>query len=88
MPGDTDSQLLKSDSFNLSLAIPGMSRFTQRHLDPGSRLGEILFDLIMVLTVTLTAGLTVMFLAGLCFVPTGGTAISHFFAAISRTAHL
>ena len=36
-----------------------MSRFTQRHLDPGSRLGEILFGLIMVLTVTLTAGLTV-----------------------------
>ena len=36
-----------------------MSRFTRRHLDPGSRLGEILFGLIMVLTVTLTAGLTV-----------------------------
>ena len=34
-----------------------MSYF-QRHLDPGSRLGEILFGLIMVLTVTLTAGLT------------------------------
>jgi hypothetical protein len=36
-----------------------MSRFTQRHLDPASRLGEILFGLIMVLTVTLTAGFTV-----------------------------
>ena len=36
-----------------------MSRFTQRHLDPGSRLGEILFGLIMVLTVTLTAGFAV-----------------------------
>ena len=30
-----------------------------RFLDPASRLGEILFGLIMVLTVTLTAGLTV-----------------------------
>jgi len=36
-----------------------MSRFTQRHLEPGSRLGEILFGLIMVLTVTLTAGFAV-----------------------------
>ena len=34
-----------------------MSRFTRRHLDPASRLGEILFGLIMVLAVTLTAGL-------------------------------
>ncbi len=33
-----------------------MSRFTQRHLDPGSRFGEILFGLIKVLTVTLAAG--------------------------------
>ena len=32
-----------------------MSRFTERHLDPGSRFGEILFGLIMVLTVTLAA---------------------------------
>src|SRR5215467_8790386 len=36
-----------------------MSRFTERHLDPGSRLGEILFGLIMVLTVTLAAGFNV-----------------------------
>ena len=36
-----------------------MSRFTQRHLDPASRLGEILFGFIMVLTVTLTANFTV-----------------------------
>ena len=36
-----------------------MSRFTRRHLDPASRLGEILFGLIMVLTVTLTASFTV-----------------------------
>ena len=34
-------------------------RFVHRHLDPASRMGEILFGLIMVLTVTLTAGLTV-----------------------------
>ncbi|HEX5398513.1 MAG TPA: VIT family protein, partial [Verrucomicrobiae bacterium] len=33
--------------------------FAQRHLDPASRLGEILFGLIMVLGATLTAGLTV-----------------------------
>src|SRR5262249_5645901 len=36
-----------------------MSRFTERHLDPASRLGEILFGFIMVLTVTLTAGFSV-----------------------------
>ena len=36
-----------------------MSRFTERHLDPASRLSEILFGLIMVLTVTLTAGFAV-----------------------------
>ena len=36
-----------------------MSRFTERHLDPASRLGEILFGLIMVLTVTLTTSFTV-----------------------------
>jgi hypothetical protein len=32
--------------------------FVPRYLDPASRLGEVLFGLIMVLTVTLTAGLT------------------------------
>ena len=36
-----------------------MSRFTERHLDPASRLGEILFGFIMVLTVTLTASFSV-----------------------------
>src|SRR5436190_5347225 len=36
-----------------------MSRFVRKYLDPASRLGEILFGLIMVLTVTSTAGLTV-----------------------------
>ena len=36
-----------------------MSRFTERHLDPASRLAEILFGLIMVLTVTLTASFSV-----------------------------
>src|SRR5579864_4003523 len=34
-------------------------KFVSKYLDPASRLGEILFGLIMVLTVTLTAGLTV-----------------------------
>ena len=33
-------------------------RFVVRYLDPASRFGEILFGLIMVLTITLTAGLT------------------------------
>jgi VIT1/CCC1 family predicted Fe2+/Mn2+ transporter len=33
--------------------------FVERYLDPASRLGEILFGLIMVLSATLTAGLTV-----------------------------
>ena len=36
-----------------------MKRFIPRYLDPASRLGEVLFGLIMVLTVTLAAGLTV-----------------------------
>jgi hypothetical protein len=37
----------------------GVRRFVPRYLDPASRLGEVLFGLIMVLTMTLTAGLTV-----------------------------
>jgi len=37
-----------------------MKAFVSRYLDPASRLGEILFGLIMVLAVTLTAGLTVV----------------------------
>jgi hypothetical protein len=36
-----------------------MNRFARKYLDPASRLGEILFGLIMVLTVTSSAGLTV-----------------------------
>jgi len=35
-------------------------RFVHRYLDPASRLGEILFGLIMVLTITLAAGVTLM----------------------------
>jgi len=35
-----------------------MTSFARRYLDPASRLGEVLFGLIMVLTVTSTAGLT------------------------------
>ena len=38
---------------------PKRESFVQRHLDPASRMGEILFGLIMVLSVTLTAGLSV-----------------------------
>ena len=36
-----------------------MKRFVPRYLDTASRLGEILFGLIMVLTVTLTASFAV-----------------------------
>jgi hypothetical protein len=36
-----------------------MRRFTHTYLDPASRLGEILFGMIMVLTVTLAAGFAV-----------------------------
>jgi VIT1/CCC1 family predicted Fe2+/Mn2+ transporter len=38
---------------------PKRERFVARYLDPASRLGEVLFGLIMVLGVTLTAGLSV-----------------------------
>ena len=38
---------------------PNSEPFIHRYLDPASRLSEILFGLIMVLSVTLTAGLTV-----------------------------
>jgi len=37
----------------------GKQPFVQRYLDPGDRLGEVLFGLIMVLTFTLGAGLVV-----------------------------
>ena len=38
---------------------PKRERFVERYLDPASRLGEVLFGLIMVLGATLTAGLSV-----------------------------
>ena len=38
---------------------PRRERFIERYLDPASRLGEVLFGLIMVLCATLTAGLSV-----------------------------
>jgi VIT1/CCC1 family predicted Fe2+/Mn2+ transporter len=38
---------------------PKKERFVHKYLDPASRMGEILFGLIMVLSVTLTAGLSV-----------------------------
>lgn len=38
---------------------PKAEFFVKRYLDPASRLGEVLFGLIMVLSATLTAGLTV-----------------------------
>src|SRR5262245_25517061 len=40
-------------------AQPRKELFVRRYLDPVSRMGEILFGLIMVLSITLTAGLTV-----------------------------
>ena len=47
------------NKFTAYRTIKKMSRFTERHLDPASRLGEILFGFIMVLTVTLTASFSV-----------------------------
>lgn len=44
---------------NLVADNPKEESFVRRYLDPASRLGEVLFGLIMVLTMTLTAGLTV-----------------------------
>ena len=38
---------------------PRRERFAARHLDPGSRMGEILFGLIMTLTFTLGAGMVI-----------------------------
>jgi VIT1/CCC1 family predicted Fe2+/Mn2+ transporter len=40
-------------------APPRKRSFVRRHLDPGTILGEVLFGLIMVLTITLTAGIAV-----------------------------
>jgi hypothetical protein len=39
--------------------MTGSSSWVERQLDPGERLGEVLFGLVMVLTFTLTAGLNV-----------------------------
>jgi hypothetical protein len=54
---------LKPDSLGRQVAAESSGarfrRFVPRYLDPASRVGEVLFGLIMVLTVTLTAGLTV-----------------------------
>lgn len=38
---------------------PRRERFAARHLDPGSRMGEVLFGLIMTLTFTLGAGMVI-----------------------------
>jgi VIT1/CCC1 family predicted Fe2+/Mn2+ transporter len=46
------------DEIRMSEA-PQDELFVRKYLDPGDRLGEVLFGLIMVLTFTLTAGLTV-----------------------------
>ena len=43
----------------MTTLTPTRERFTERYLDPASRLGEVLFGLIMVLGATLTAGLSV-----------------------------
>jgi VIT1/CCC1 family predicted Fe2+/Mn2+ transporter len=69
LPGDGFYALLDSHFNGMNLtqmhrpedgeATKRMTRFVTRYLDPASRLGEILFGLIMVLTVTLTAGLAV-----------------------------
>jgi hypothetical protein len=41
-----------------SIHVTTEKSFVQTHLDPGTRLAEVLFGLIMVLTFTLTAGVT------------------------------
>ena len=43
----------------MSAGLSDRRGFAERHLDPGDRLGEVLFGLIMVLTVTLGAGAVV-----------------------------
>lgn len=43
----------------MSAGPSGTRTFSERHLDPGDRLAEVLFGLIMVLTVTLGAGVAV-----------------------------
>lgn len=55
----TKRDVLGLQSSARSTTFPRFQRFVPRYLDPASRLGEILFGLIMVLTVTLTAGLSV-----------------------------
>ncbi len=53
---------MNSPVTNTNVAVTGeprRERFVERYLDPASRLGEVLFGLIMVLGATLTAGLTV-----------------------------
>jgi hypothetical protein len=54
---DSDSGQVRGRKVNMSQRR-AREGFLERYLDPASRLGEILFGLIMVLTVTLTAGLT------------------------------
>jgi hypothetical protein len=43
----------------MSFTVSKPRGFVDKYLDPGDRLAEILFGLIMVLTITLTAGLTI-----------------------------
>ncbi len=43
----------------VDVAVTDEAGFVARYLDPASRLGEVLFGLIMVLTITLSEGLTV-----------------------------
>jgi hypothetical protein len=58
MPSDSLHPPADNDHHSLGRSSSGSKRFVVRYLDPASRLGEILFGLIMVLTITLTAGLT------------------------------
>jgi VIT1/CCC1 family predicted Fe2+/Mn2+ transporter len=63
--GETEADFVDKFQFSASMIETAVTaqvkreRFVHRHLDPASRMGEILFGLIMVLSVTLTAGLTV-----------------------------
>ena len=58
MASNVNENLVVSNPDSATSASSGsrLTRLTQKYLDPADRLGEVLFGVIMVLTVTLTAG--------------------------------
>src|SRR5512140_4026116 len=51
--------ILEDSRGGTTMTEPRRQTFAARHLDPGSRMGEILFGLIMTLTFTLGAGMVI-----------------------------